>query len=313
MTDYVGAILAAGRGNRMGVLGDQYPKPLLPIANEPLIVHHIQILRDLGIRKVYVVVGYKGAQIADALGDGTQYGVQLIFLDQGPSLGSAHALGRLAPIIDDPFVLLLGDYYFSAPKLAEMFAWAKSSGSSAMAAKREPDRQALCEACILELDAEERVLRITEKPKLPISDLKGCGIYIFRPEIFDAIRQTPRTALRDEYELTISIDIYIKLGYKIYAKEIIDWDMNLTRPEDVLQCNLNWLKHQDRIELVDPEVQLPVGSRLERAIIGANVTVERPSVLKDVIVFSGTQIRGGWIEHALVTPTGLISCNSAQG
>ena len=52
-----------------------------------------------------------------------------------------------------------------------------------------------------------------EKPRYVDSQLKGCGLYVFDPHIFDAIRRTPRTAMRDEYEITDSIQILINDGY----------------------------------------------------------------------------------------------------
>lgn len=309
MSDYAGAILAAGRGSRMGALGDYYPKPLLPVANEPLIIHHLRILRSLGIKEVYIVVGHKAAQIAQVVGEGSRHDMHITYVDQRSSLGSAHALRQLAPYIHGTFVLLLGDYYFSAPNLGRMIEKAEASGGFVMAAKREPNRQALCEACALTVDDQGRIVQIVEKPKSPASDLKGCGIYVFRSEIFDAVYRTPRTTLRDEYELTMSIDLYIQAGYPLYAEQVIEWDMNFTRPEDVLQCNLTWLERQGRQELVGTNVQLASGTRLEWAIAGDNVVVEKPSVLRRTVVFPGVQLKGGGlIERVLATPVGLIHC-----
>lgn len=308
MSGYVGAILAAGRGRRMGDLGDCYPKPLLPIANEPLIVHHLHALRSLGITQIYIVVGHAAAQIISVLGDGSRYGVDIRYVEQREPLGSAHALGQLAPYLNGPFVLLLGDIYFATQDLARMLDHARSADGAVVAAKREPDQRALCEACALEVGATGRIVRIVEKPKMPASDLKGCGIYIFQPEIFDAVRRTPRTMLRDEYELTIAIEIAIQSGQPVYA-ECIDWDMNITRPQDVLRCNLAWLEREGRRDLVGADVRLAAGTRLERAVIGDQVVVTQPVALSDVVVFPGTQIAGGGlIERALVAPDRLVYC-----
>jgi glucose-1-phosphate thymidylyltransferase len=309
MSDYVGAILAAGRGSRMGILSDRYPKSLLPVANQPLVVHHLQILRSLGIEDVNIVVGRGAKQIVEMLGDGQAYGVRIRYVEQGAPLGSAHAVSRLATLIDGPFVLLLGDYFFSAPGLGRMLERARATGSTIVAAKREPDRQALCEACVLEINAEGRVEGITEKPKVLRSDIKGCGIYICRPEVLDAVRRTPRTALRDEYEFTVSLDVYLQMGGLLYAEEIIEWDTNFTRPADVLQCNLDWLRHHGRSDLVGRNVELAQGCELLRAVVGDNVTISQPAILRDVVLFSGTRAEsGGRIEYALVTPEGVIDC-----
>jgi GDP-4-dehydro-6-deoxy-D-mannose reductase len=68
--------------------------------------------------------------------------------------------------------------------------------------------------------------------------LKGCGIYAFDLPIFDAIRRTPRTAQRDEYEITSSIQILIDDGYPVYPAEIVSTDINLTIASDLLRANV---------------------------------------------------------------------------
>lgn len=309
MGDYVGAILAAGRGTRMGSLGYNYPKPLLPVANEPLIVRHLRILRSLEIDEVFIIVGHRATQIVHTLGEGSDHGVRITYVDQDLPLGSAYALGRLAAEIDSPFVLFLGDYFFFAPELVRMLKRAKSNHCSVIAAKRELNWKALQEACVLEVNGEGRVCRIIEKPKMPTNDLKGCGIYVFQPDIFDALQRTPRTALRNEYELTVSVELYIQAGYPLYAEEVVEWDTNFTCPEDVLSCNMIWLdRHGERL-LIGDNVQLANGTRLDQVIIGDDVVVSKPSVLKDVVVFRGVQINGGGkIERALVTPKMTIQC-----
>ncbi len=312
MTDFVGAILAGGRGKRMGRLGDLYPKPLLPVANRPLIVHHVETLRAAGIHRIYVVVGHGSDRIKETLGDGRRHDVELRFIEQGAPLGSAHAVARLAAHIDGPFVLLLGDYYFSAPGLAHMLERARATDSSIMAAKREPDRLALTEACVLEVASDGLVRRIVEKPVAPKGDLKGCGIYVCRPEVLDAARRTPRTALRDEYELTVSLDVYLQMGFPLYAEEVIAWDMNFTRPEDVLQCNLIWLREHGRSDLVAASAQIASGSTLNGVVVGDNVIVSQATSMRSAVVFGGVQLHdGGRIEEALVTPSGLIDCHRA--
>ena len=65
-------ILAAGLGKRMRPLTDHCPKPLLPVAGKPLIVHHIERLRQAGIHELVINVSYRAEQIMAALGDGSE-------------------------------------------------------------------------------------------------------------------------------------------------------------------------------------------------------------------------------------------------
>lgn len=302
MTGRVGVILAAGRGSRMGAVGEDYPKALLPVANEPLIGHHLRLLRGLGVQEVYVVVGHRAPDVVSALGGGEAYGVRLHYVEQGAPLGSAHALGRVRPHVREPFLLMLGDYYLSVSDPARLPQRLLDGRGSAIAAKREPDRRLLSEACELQVDTRGRVRSILEKPVIPIGNLKGCGFYALQPDIFDAIARTPRTALRDEYELTLALQLYVETGHPVYAEEIVDWDRNFTRPEDILECNIQWLEEAGRNELVAEEAYLEQGIQLERTVVGRYAHVTSGSRLEDVVVFPGARFEhGSPIQRALVT------------
>lgn len=305
----VGVILAAGRGTRMGLLSETYPKALLPVANKPLIAHHITLLKDIGIKKIYIVVGYKSEKIKRVIGNGSHFGVSINYIEQERPSGSAHAMLPLASCVKGYFLLMLGDYFFSAPHLYRSYQWAMDTGATVIAAKRDSNQQALGEACLLYTDHTGKVKNIVEKPVVPKTDLKGCGLYICRPEIFDAVRRTPRTALRDEYEFTVSLDIYIKMGFPLYADEMIEWDVNFTRPSDVLRCNMMWLDQQNMSNLISTKASIIDGVTLNRSVIGDNVVIDKPCSLHETIVFTDTRLtQNKRIERSLVTPEYLITC-----
>ena len=92
------------------------------------------------------------------------------------------------------------------------------------AVKREPDLQAIKRNFIVMTEPDGKVTRVIEKPRHPRTDLKGCGIYLFDPAFFDAVRRTPRTAMRNEYEITDSIQIFIDDGYRVVGINLYDDD-----------------------------------------------------------------------------------------
>lgn len=307
MSEYVGAILAGGRGSRMGALGEDYPKALLPLANEPLIGHHLRFLRQLGIQEVHVLVGHRAEDLTHTLGSGEAYGVELHFVEQGPFLGSAHALGRLRGLIQQPFLLMLGDYYCSVSEPARLLR-RLDDGASAIAAKREPDQHLLSEACELEVDQDRRLVHIVEKPFAPVGDLKGCGVYALQPDFFDAVARTPRSALRDEYELTHALQLYVDAGRPVYGEDIVVWDRNFTRPEDVLESNIQWLERTGQNALIAKEAFIDEGVQLERSMVGDHARVTNRSKLTDVVVFPGASLASSRpVSRALVTREGLYT------
>ena len=113
-----------------------------------------------------------------------------------------------------------------------------------------------------------RVAKVIEKPRYVNSQLKGCGLYVFDPHIFDAIRRTPRTAMRDEYEITDSIQILINDGYVVHHHPIVERDLNLTKPDDLLTINLIELGRAGLTSLVDGTAVVPAGATIEHSVIG---------------------------------------------
>ena len=104
--------------------------------------HQLEALRDIGVRDIVVVIGHLGFEVVRALGDGSNYGVRIRYVEQGATLGIAHAVSRLEQKIDRPFYLFLGDIFFEMAKLgalAEAVTPGKCDG--ALAVKREPDAE----------------------------------------------------------------------------------------------------------------------------------------------------------------------------
>jgi MurNAc alpha-1-phosphate uridylyltransferase len=109
-------ILAAGLGTRMRPLTDHCPKPLLPVAGKPLIVHHLERLAAAGIHDIVINVSYRAQQIIDALGNGERYGVSLTFSIEETPLETAGGLRQALPELGDaPFVLVNGDVWTDFP------------------------------------------------------------------------------------------------------------------------------------------------------------------------------------------------------
>jgi dTDP-glucose pyrophosphorylase len=131
---------------------------------------------------------------------------------------------------------------------------------------------------------------VIEKPRYVDSQLKGCGLYVFDPHIFDAIRRTPRTAMRDEYEITDSIQILINDGYIVHHQPIVERDLNLTKPDDLLMINLIELARAGLTRLVDDTVVLPAGATIEHSVIGRNVVVTHPIRISNSVIMPGVAV-----------------------
>ncbi|MCF6286158.1 MAG: NTP transferase domain-containing protein [Candidatus Hydrogenedentes bacterium] len=288
---YQGVILAAGQGSRMGPLTDHYPKALLPVTNVPLIVRHLETLRSLGIQEAFVVVGHLGQQIRDALGDGTAFGMALHYVEQERREGLAQAVGMLEAHISKPFVLLLGDIYFAFKDLVpliEHFEFHRAS--AAIAVKDESDPALVRRNFSVEMNDTGQIRRVVEKPTEVASLWKGCGLYLFGPTIFDAIRRTPRSSLRNEYELTDAIQTLIDDGRPVYGTPVVDKDVNVTTPDDLIACNRHALRAMGKPHLVGENCQVAQGTTLHETVLGDGVCIVQPCRLEGCVVLPGTVI-----------------------
>jgi MurNAc alpha-1-phosphate uridylyltransferase len=105
-------ILAAGRGERMRPLTDHTPKPLLQAGGKPLIAWHIERLVHAGITDLVINHAHLGAQIEQALGDGSQFGATIRYSDEGTALETAGGIAFALPLLgEEPFAVVNGDIY----------------------------------------------------------------------------------------------------------------------------------------------------------------------------------------------------------
>lgn len=113
-------ILAAGRGERMRPLTDYCPKPLLPAADKPLIMYHLERLATAGFRDIVINHAHLGEQLVTALGDGNHWGLSITWSPEPVGAletagGIRKALAHLDEGNDSPFLVVNGDIYCNWP------------------------------------------------------------------------------------------------------------------------------------------------------------------------------------------------------
>jgi len=295
----------------MAAFSDHIPKPMLPVGNRPLLTHQIELLREVGITDIIVLIGYKGFEVARVLGDGSQFGVKLTYVEQTQMLGIAHAVGQLENAIDRPFLMFLGDIFFVPKDLEGMFAQFESQdGGAVLATKIEEDPLAIRRNYSVQMDDGGRVVRVVEKPRHVSNKLKGVGLYLFDLTIFDAIRRTPRTAMRDEYEITEAIQVLINDGEYVSTVNAVHDDINLTFPDDVLRVNLQYANdHSGDGNLIDEKASVHPGAQLSNSVIGAGAVIDSPVVMNNCVVFGDATVAPRErYDNVIITPDKVVGC-----
>jgi MurNAc alpha-1-phosphate uridylyltransferase len=106
-------LLAAGRGERMRPLTDELPKPLLTIKNKSLLAWHVEALRAAGIQDVVINHAWLGKKIEEALGNGSQFGLNITYSPETIALETAGGIRRALPLLNpsDYFLVINGDVF----------------------------------------------------------------------------------------------------------------------------------------------------------------------------------------------------------
>lgn len=307
---FQGVILAAGKGTRMRPFSERWPKPLLPVLGKPILGYQLELLAALGVRDVLVVIGHLGHEVVRSLGDGAQFGVRIRYVEQEETLGIAHAVSRLEPHVDRPFFLFLGDIFFATQDLEAMAGPLRSGrAQGVLACRRESDPAAIRRNFVVHLGDDGFVTRVVEKPRHPRTDLKGCGIYLFDLAFFDAVRRTPRTALRDEYEITDAIQMFVDDGYRVEAAEVVREDVNVSYPADLLDLNLRLLDRQRQTRWLGERARVAPGALLERCVVMDDAEIADGTALTECLVLPEARIAGGRVaRRAIFTPDAEIRC-----
>jgi NDP-sugar pyrophosphorylase family protein len=105
-------ILAGGRGTRLGDLTAAVPKPLVEVAGRPFIEHVLHAIARAGAQRVVLSIGYLANQFQATLGNGSRFGLELIFVEDGDTAaGTAGGIRKCLPLLGDQFLVLYGDTY----------------------------------------------------------------------------------------------------------------------------------------------------------------------------------------------------------
>ena len=305
-----GLILSGGQGSRLRPLTYTSAKQLVPVANKPVLFYGIEALAAAGIRDIGIVVGDTHAEIRKAVGDGSAWGVQVTYIHQDAPRGLAHAVLISEEFLGQvPFAMYLGDNLLASgivPLVAD-FMQHRPAAQILLAKVPDPQRFGVAEL------SNGHVVRLVEKPKEPKSDLALVGVYMFGPEVFDAVKRiTP--SFRNELEITDAIQDLIDRGLAVRPHVVEGWWKDTGKLEDMLEANRLILDTLDaRIEgTVDAE------SRLEgKVVVEADASIERSVVRGPVIIgprarivrsyvgpftsiMNDVEVRDSEVEHSIV-------------
>ncbi len=284
-------ILAAGQGTRLRPVTLTMPKPMVPVANKCLIRYAIDVLKRAGLDEIGIVINDMSSPITTLLKDGSDLGIKVEYIIQEEQKGLAHAIGLCHPFVgDDPFCVFLGDNIFQDKMegLLRNFEASEYDAAIALGEVPDPTRFGIAEV------KDNLVTRLVEKPKDPPSNLAICGVYLFRPSIFDAISKI-KPSWRNELEITDAIQVLVTESKKVQAYIVQGWWIDAGKPDAII--NANQLVLGDLPYTPAPESDLIEGDSdvSNRVIMGENTRIIDSVIRGPVIIGDNVVIKNSYI------------------
>lgn len=315
-----GLILSGGAGKRLRPLTHTSAKQLVPVANKPILFYGIEEMAAAGITDVGIVIAAStGAEIRQAVGDGSDFGVRVTWITQPEPLGLAHCVQIARGFLgDDEFVMYLGDNMLEAGLSGFVERFVSERAACAHAAP--PAAQILLAEVsdpssfgVAEIAADGRVVGLVEKPKRPRSNLALVGVYLFDRTIHEAVGSIEPSA-RGEFEITDAIAWLINEGHRVDHEVLSGWWIDTGKKDPLLECNRLVLDtFGGRIDgcvsgesSIEGRVVLEAGAKVVNstvqgpAIIGSGSTVENSRVGPYVSIAADCRISGSQVDNSVI-------------
>lgn len=307
-------ILSGGKGTRLRPLTYTGAKQLVPVANKPILWYGIESLVAAGITDIGIIVSPEtGTEIAARTGTGDRFGAQITYISQISPDGLAHAVKIAQPFLgNQPFVMYLGDNLIQDPLHTFVTHFQQQALDALILLKPVINPSAFG---VAQLAADGRVEQLVEKPQVPPSNLALVGIYLFSPNIHQAIAQIKPSA-RGELEITDAIQQLINTQWSVNAQELSGWWLDTGKKDDLLEANRIILDEYlaqtpilcetDSDTKIYGRVSVGPGSKLVNCTIRGPVAIGENCYLENCFVGSYSSIADGVtlidveIDHSVV-------------
>jgi glucose-1-phosphate thymidylyltransferase len=313
-----GLILSGGKGTRLRPLTHTSAKQLVPVANKPVLFYGIEAMAEAGIEDVGIIIAPEtGGEIREAAGDGSRFDVRIEYIEQDAPLGLAHAVLTAEEFLgDSPFVMYLGDNLLRNGIVALVDTFRTEQPDALILLTPVPDPE---HYGVAELDGDNRVARLVEKPEEPKTDLALVGVYMFTPAIFEAARAI-EPSWRNELEITDAIQHLVDSGLRVDPHIVHGWWKDTGQVQDMLEANrliLDDLEERVEGEVIESRVEgrvvIEEGAKLVRATVRGPAIIGRGSTITDAYIGPYTaigddvQIEKAELEHSIVLSGSSVS------
>jgi NDP-sugar pyrophosphorylase family protein len=223
-------LMAGGLGTRLRPLTDDMPKPMLRVGDKPLLETIIESFRRHGFRNFYLSVNYKADVVTEHFGDGAALGVNIRYLREDTSLGTAGALGLIEDRPQRPLIVMNGDVLTSVD-FGSLLDYHREHRAMATMAVREYDVQV--PFGVVRVDGHS-ILGIDEKPVHRF--FVNAGIYVIEPDVLDLVERGVRIDMPDLFQKMLDRSLSLSVF------PIREYWLDIGRIGDFERANVDWHK-----------------------------------------------------------------------
>jgi mannose-1-phosphate guanylyltransferase / phosphomannomutase len=320
-------IMAGGEGTRLRPLTSNAPKPMMPVANRPMMEHIVNLLKQHGFEEIVVTVAFLANHIRNYFGDGSELGVRMVYATEETPLGTAGSVRNAMDVLGERFLVISGDVLTDID-LGEIARFHEEHKALATIGLTPVDNP--LEFGIVITREDGSIERFLEKPTWGqvFSDTINTGIFVLEPEIFDWIEPGRSVDFSAEvfpamlaagkpifgavtegyWEDVGTLDAYVRAH-----KDVMDGRVQLDVPgfeiSDGVFVGEGAEVHPDA-QIVGPAIigdycRIEAGARLgEYTVLGTNVRIragadlDRTVIHDNTYIGEGVQLRGATIGRA---------------
>ncbi|MDO8426426.1 MAG: sugar phosphate nucleotidyltransferase [Deltaproteobacteria bacterium] len=316
-------IMAGGFGTRLRPLTNNLPKPMVPMANRPIIEHIIELLKRNSVTDLTALLYFQPEMISNHLGDGSSLGVKLDYITLTVDLGTAGAVGsamRRWAETEGTTLVISGDVLtdFDINKAVDFHKKKKALATIVLTRVENP-----LPFGIVITDKQGRITKFLEKPGWGevFSDTINTGIYILEKEVLDFIPK--------DREFDFSKDLFPALleqkkpiygytaegywkdigsleEYRAANMDILQGKVHVTIPGDEVEGKGIWVGKGSRIDftarlegriVIGEGCKIEADARISNSIIGSNTVIEEGAVIIDSVLWNNIRVARGASLH----------------
>jgi mannose-1-phosphate guanylyltransferase/phosphomannomutase len=326
-------VMAGGEGTRLRPLTVNRPKPLVPICNKPVMEYIIELLKRHGVDQVVVTLHYLANEVVSYFGDGSDWGIQMIYSVEDEPLGTAGSIKKVEQYLTETFIIISGDALtdFDLGKAVASHRENEALATIVLTRVENP-----LEYGVVITDEKQRIQRFLEKPSWGevFSDTVNTGIYVLEPDIFDHMEaDVAYDFSKDLFPAILAKDLplygHIATGYwsdignlqsyrqahydlfdgrcqalmagKRVSEGIWIGEGTEIHPSVVIRgpavigrnCRIKESAEVEEMSVIGDNCLLEEGAEVHRSIVWNNVFLGRKSRLTGTTVCRGVTVKGG--------------------